>query len=95
MRGHGIAVIPLLMFHRWWLQHWRCMGMCLLICSNQQTRKSLTRGVLLMRDLLTTVFEILGAGMVVAGVGLAFGVSFALITAGVLMISACYLVATR
>ena len=55
----------------------------------------MTRGVLLMRDLLTTFFEILGAGMVVAGVGLAFGVSFALITAGVLMISACYLVATR
>lgn len=48
-----------------------------------------------MRDLLTTCFEIFGAGMIVAGVGLAFGISFALITAGVLVISACYLVATR
>jgi hypothetical protein len=48
-----------------------------------------------MRDIFTTIVETLGACLIVAGVGLAFGISFALITAGVLMICACYLVATR
>lgn len=48
-----------------------------------------------MRDMLTTVFETIGAGLIVAGVALAFGIPFALITAGVLVIGACYLVATR
>lgn len=48
-----------------------------------------------MRDLFTTLFEAAGAGLIVAGVALAFGISFALITAGVLVICACYLVATR
>jgi len=48
-----------------------------------------------MRDIFTTIVEALGACLIVAGVGLAFGISFALITAGALMICACYLVATR
>jgi ABC-type transport system involved in cytochrome bd biosynthesis fused ATPase/permease subunit len=59
------------------------------------TQKSLTRGVRLMRDIFTTFVETLGACLIVAGVFLAFGVPSALITAGVLMICACYLVATR
>jgi hypothetical protein len=48
-----------------------------------------------MLDIFTTIVETLGAMLIVAGVGLAFGISFALITAGVLMIGACFLVATR
>jgi hypothetical protein len=48
-----------------------------------------------MRDMFTTLFETFGAMLIVAGVWLAFGIPFALITAGVLMICACYLVATR
>jgi hypothetical protein len=48
-----------------------------------------------MRDIFTTFVETLGACLIVAGVFLAFGVPSALITAGVLMICACYLVATR
>jgi hypothetical protein len=48
-----------------------------------------------MRDMFTTLFEAFGAMLIVAGVCLAFGIPSALITAGVLMICACYLVATR
>ena len=48
-----------------------------------------------MRYMFTTLFETFGAMLIVAGVALAFGISFALITAGVLMICACYLVATK
>jgi hypothetical protein len=71
------------------------MGMCLLICVQLLIQKLLTRGVRLMRDIFTTIVETLGAMLIVAGVWLAFGIPFALITAGVLMICACYLVATR
>jgi hypothetical protein len=77
------------------LQRLRCMGMCLLICVQLLIQKLLTRGVPLMRDIFTTIVETLGACLIVAGVALAFGISFALITAGALMICACYLVATR
>lgn len=47
-----------------------------------------------MRDLLTTAVEILGAVLIVVGIGM-LNIPTALIAAGVLAICASYLVATR
>lgn len=58
------------------------------------SRPFLIRGVSLMRDLLTTIFELLGCALVVAGVALV-SVPLSLIVAGGLMIGVSFLVADR
>lgn len=57
-------------------------------------RRSLTRGVSPLRDMLTTVFEIVGCALVVAGVAM-LSVPVSVIVAGVLMVTVSYLVADR
>lgn len=54
----------------------------------------LIRGVSLMRDLLTTVCELVGCALVVAGVAL-ISVPLSLIVAGALTIGISFLVADR
>ena len=51
-------------------------------------------GACLMRDVLTTVVELFGCCLVVAGVAM-INVPVAVITAGVLMVLVSYLVADR
>jgi uncharacterized membrane-anchored protein YitT (DUF2179 family) len=56
--------------------------------------RSLILGALLMNNIFTTVVEIVGAALVVAGVAM-LSVPAAVITAGLLCICASFLVATR
>ena len=53
-------------------------------------RRLLTRGVSLMRDVLTTVVELLGCVLVVLGVGF-LSVPVALIVAGLMMVGLSWL----
>lgn len=57
-------------------------------------RRLLIRGVSPLRDMLTTVFEIAGCALVVAGVAM-LSVPVSVIVAGVLMVTVSYLVAER
>jgi len=53
-------------------------------------RRLLIRGVILLRDVLTTVVELLGCALVVVGVGF-LSVPVALIVAGLLMVGLSWL----
>lgn len=53
-------------------------------------RRLLIRGVILLRDVLTTVVELLGCVLVVVGVGF-LSVPVALIVAGLLMVGLSWL----
>lgn len=68
--------------------------MLLVPSSRRVFRRSLTRGVSPLRDMLTTVFEIVGCALVVAGVAM-LSVPVSVIVAGVLMVTVSYLVADR
>lgn len=54
------------------------------------SRRSLTRGVILLRDMLTTVLELFGCVLVVVGVGF-LSVPVALIVAGLMMVGLSWL----
>lgn len=62
--------------------------------SRRVFRQLLIRGVSPLRDMLTTVFEIAGCALVVAGVAM-LSVPVSVIVAGVLMVTVSYLVAER
>lgn len=57
-------------------------------------RPLLIRGVSPLRDVLTTVCELVGCALVVAGVAM-LSVPVSVIVAGVLMVTVSYLVADR
>ena len=89
MRGLGIAEIPQLMCHLWWRARWRCWVLLhpsLILVF----RRLLIRGVSPMRDVLTTVVELLGCVLVVLGVGF-LSVPVALIVAGLMMVGLSWL----
>ena len=58
--------------------------------SRRVFRRLLIRGVILLRDVLTTVVELLGCVLVVVGVGF-LSVPVALIVAGLLMVGLSWL----
>jgi len=57
-------------------------------------RPSLIRGVSLLRDMLTTVVELIGCALIVAGVAM-LSVPVSVIVAGALMVTVSWLVAER
>lgn len=57
-------------------------------------RRLLTRGVSLLRDVVTTVVELVGCALVVAGVAM-LSVPVSVIVAGALMVTVSWLVAER
>jgi hypothetical protein len=89
MRGLGIVVTLWLMCRRWWRARWLCW--VLWVPSLRRVfRRLLIRGVILLRDVLTTVGELLGCVLVVVGVGF-LSVPVALIVAGLLMVGLSWL----
>lgn len=57
-------------------------------------RRSSTRGVSPLRDLVTTIVELVGCVLIVAGVAM-LSVPLSLIVAGVLTVGVSFLVASR
>ena len=68
--------------------------MLLVPSSRRVFRRLLIRGVSLLRDLLTTVVELIGCALIVAGVAMV-SVPVSVIVAGVLLVTVSWLVAER